>query len=76
MLHEKHLNYTVVFQPAEEGGYNVLVPALPGCFTQGDSLEEARKMAREAIQLCVECLMKDGERVPNDEGLLIEHLRV
>lgn len=76
MLRERHLNYTVIFQPAEEGGYNVTVPALPGCFTQGDSLEEARVMAREVIQLCVECLQEDGEKVPDDTGLLIERMRV
>lgn len=76
MLRERLLNYTVVFQPAEEGGYNVSVPALPGCFTQGETLDEARKMAREAIELCVESLQTDGEAVPDDTGMIIERMRV
>ena len=41
--------YTVLFEPAEEGGYVVTVPALPGCVTQGETLEEAREMATDAI---------------------------
>ncbi len=41
--------YTVLFDPAEEGGYVVTVPALPGLVTQGDTLEEAREMAKDAI---------------------------
>jgi HicB-like antitoxin of HicAB toxin-antitoxin system len=41
-------SYTVVFEPAEEGGFVVTVPALPGLVTEGDSLEEAREMVSEA----------------------------
>ncbi len=43
--------YTIILHPElEEGGYSVSVPALPGCHTQGDTLEEAIASAREAIQ--------------------------
>ena len=42
--------YTMVFEPAEEGGYVVTVPALPGVVTEGDTLEEARAMAKDAIR--------------------------
>ena len=45
-------------EPAEEGGYNVTVPALDGCFTQGDSEEEALKNAQEAIICYIEGLEK------------------
>lgn len=76
MFREKHLNYNVIFQPAEEGGYTVTVPALPGCITEGDTLDEARKMAKEAIELCLECLIQDGEAAPSDEGQVIERMRV
>lgn len=51
----------------EEGGYSVLVPALPGCFTQGETREEAVAMAREAIELHLESLFEHGEPVPNDD---------
>lgn len=57
--------YTVLLVPDEEmGGYSVEVPTLPGCFTQGDTLEEALANAREAIQCHIEGLEKDGEPVP------------
>jgi len=42
--------YTVIFEPAEEGGYNVVVPAIPEICTFGESLEEAREMAIDAIR--------------------------
>ena len=42
--------YTAVFEPAEEGGYTVTVPALPGLVTEGDTFEEARSMVEEAIR--------------------------
>lgn len=56
--------FTVMFQPAEEGGYNVFVPSLPGCFTQGETLEEAKNMAEDAIRAYCESLIKAGESVP------------
>jgi predicted RNase H-like HicB family nuclease len=63
---QKILSYTVVFEPAEEGGYCVHVPALPGCFTQGETLDEARKMAREAIRGHIEALAAIGEPIPEE----------
>ena len=45
----KVLKYTVVFEPAEEGGYVASVPVLPGCMSQGDTFEEAVKMIKDAI---------------------------
>jgi len=59
--------YTIILQPdAEEGGYTVTVPALPGCVTQGDTLEEAIAMARDAIHLHIEALKADGQPVPRE----------
>jgi len=52
------MKFTVVLEPAEEGGYNVRVPALDGCFTQGDTEEEAIKNAKEAILCYLEGLAK------------------
>lgn len=60
------LSYTVVFEPQPEGGYTVHVPALPGCITEGDTLEEARRMAKDAIRAYCESLVADGEPVPDD----------
>jgi predicted RNase H-like HicB family nuclease len=44
----------VHFEPSDEGGYTVYVPALPGCISEGNTLEEARHNVREAIQLYLE----------------------
>jgi antitoxin HicB len=58
--------YTVVFEPAEEGGYVITVPALPGLVTEGDTLEEARAMVKDAIRGYLETLMKHGEEIPRE----------
>jgi predicted RNase H-like HicB family nuclease len=56
--------YTVIFEPAAEGGYVVTCPALPGLVTEGDTLDEARAMAYDAIRGYVESLAEDGEEAP------------
>jgi antitoxin HicB len=48
--------YRVLLTPEDEGGFSVSVPELSGCFTQGESIEEAIEMAKEAISLYVESL--------------------
>lgn len=61
------MEYTIILEPNEEGeGYTVLVPALPGCITQGRSREEAIERAKEAIAAYVESLEADGEPVPQE----------
>ena len=65
------LTYTVVFEPAAEGGYVVTVPALPGCITQGETFDEARLMAEEAITGYLEALQKLGEDIPLEHGAAI-----
>jgi antitoxin HicB len=49
---------TVLFEPAEEGGFMVTCPALPGLLTAGDTLEEARAMAQDAIRAYLESLRR------------------
>lgn len=68
--------YSVIFTPAEEGGYVVTCPALPGLVTEGDSLDEARKMAQEAVRAYLESLRKDGLPIPADKPPLNEAIRV
>lgn len=63
-LSKKILKYTVIFEPAEEGGYVVSVPALPGCVTEGDTLEEAMEMVKDAISGYITSLKKHGESIP------------
>ena len=59
-------SYTVLFEPAEEGGFVATCPALPGLVTEGDTLEEARTMAQDAIAGYLESLQKAGEPLPKD----------
>jgi antitoxin HicB len=54
----------------EEGGYMASVPSLPGCITQGETIEEAIEMAKEAIELYIEELKDRGERIPDDSNTL------
>lgn len=69
--------YSVVFMPEEEGGYSVLVPALPECHTQGETLEEALANAREAIELCLEGRLAEGEEIPSEhEGASLVRVAV
>jgi antitoxin HicB len=59
-------NYTVFFEPLEKGGYQVIVPAIPEICTFGDTLEDARAMAKEAIRCVNESALKDGEPIAPD----------
>ena len=64
----KKYHYTIILHPEpEEGGYSVTVPALPGCLAQGDTLEEAVAMAKEAIAVHIEGLIEDGEPIPEED---------
>ena len=62
----KEYKYTVFFEPAEEGGYIVRVPAMPEICTEGETLEEARTMAEDAIRCVIESNTKLGEPIPVD----------
>lgn len=69
-------SYTVLFEPAEEGGFVVTCPALPGLVTEGDTIEEARAMAEDAIRGYVESLLKDRLPVPSDKAPVKEEIHV
>jgi antitoxin HicB len=76
---QREYSYTVIFEPAEEGGYVVTCPALPGLVTEGDTLEEAREMAKDAVRGYLESLRKDGLPIPSDrqpEELHKEEIRI
>jgi predicted RNase H-like HicB family nuclease len=60
--------YTAVFEPAEEGGFIVTFPALPGLITEGDTLEHAREMASEALHGFLESLAKDDVPAPAEDA--------
>jgi len=63
-------NYKNLLTKEDEGGYMVNVPALAGCITQGDNIEEALTMAQGAIELYIEELQSRGEKIPVNTNTL------
>ncbi|MFM9941547.1 MAG: type II toxin-antitoxin system HicB family antitoxin [Hyphomicrobiaceae bacterium] len=68
--------FTIVLEPAEEGGFIVTVPALPEVGTQGDTHEEAMANAREAIELVIEDRLARGEPIPTDVQPQLERITI
>jgi antitoxin HicB len=72
--------YNILLQPEPEGGYTVTCPSLPGLVTYGETLEEARTMAVEAVEAYLESLQVDDEPIPESDVVeprpLIEPERV
>ena len=62
------IHYTVKINPAVEGGYWAEVPALPGCFTQGETLEEVTASVREAMECYLGALLRRGEPFPVEKS--------
>ncbi len=72
----KVYNYTVIFEPVKDGGYDVVVPAIPEICTFGETREEARAMAEEAIKCYLESALKEGEPIPEDKEPSVERIVV
>ena len=68
-------SYTVIYEPAEEGGYVAFVPALPGLVTEGDTYEQTRGRVKEAIEGYLESLLKDGQPIPPDAKITLEPVK-
>jgi antitoxin HicB len=68
--------YKLHLHREEEGGYTVTVPALPGCITYGENIDEAIVMAKEAVELYIEELQERGEQMPDDTNTLEYSLQV
>jgi predicted RNase H-like HicB family nuclease len=64
--------YTVVIEDGEDGMYVAHCPALPGCWSQGATREQALENAREAIELYIESLRANGEPIPEDATDTVE----
>ena len=67
-MKDREYSYTVLFEPADGGGFVVTCPALPAVVTQGEPIEEARAMAMDAIRLVLEDLIADGQPIPADRA--------
>jgi len=70
------MEYTVLFHPAEEGGYWAEVPSLPGCYSQGETIEETTRNIKEAIESHIIALKAEGQAVGGDNDFLIGRVRV
>ncbi len=70
------LSYRVILKPEPEGGFTVTVPALPGCITYGNDIEEAKRMVKDAIQVYLESLKKHSEPIFDDADTLETQLSI
>jgi len=68
--------FLVYLEVAEEGGYIASCPQLPGCVTQGETVEEAMAMVKDAIQGYIASLQKHGEPIPQGIEENIEAAKV
>ena len=72
----KIYDFKVFLEPEETGGYVVVCPSLPGCYSQGDTVEEALANIEEAIALCLEDMQAHGETVPEVSKTLVGSVMV
>jgi predicted RNase H-like HicB family nuclease len=70
------MGYTVILEQEPDGHYVALVPALPGCVSQGATRQEVMANIREAIELYVEDCIAAGDPVPNEAGKEFVELQV
>lgn len=64
-MKQKILSYYAVFEPTENGGYNVSFPDFPGCVTFGQTFEEAKLKAKEILELWIEELLEQKQSIPS-----------
>lgn len=70
------MEYTILIHQAEEGGFWSEVPALPGCYSQGETIDETLRNTREAIEAHLMALKEDQVAAPIEESLFIGKVRV
>ena len=61
----------VILEPSDEGGYTIYVPALPGCISEGDNIDEALENITEAIELYLEPIEED---IDNNKDIIVREL--
>lgn len=70
------MDYTILIHQAEEGGFWSEVPALPGCYSQGETIDETLQNSKEAIEAHLLALKEDQVAAPVEESLFIGLVRV
>ena len=66
------MNYKIILSEGEDGYLVAECPAIPGCISQGKTVEEAMRNIKEAIELCLECYKEDGTPLPQDKTQVAE----
>ena len=66
----------LISKSPNNAGYWATVPALPGCFSAGDTFEEVQENVKEAIVLHVEGILEDGELIPEDGDFIVAHSEI
>ncbi len=70
------MEYTILIYKAEEGGFWAEVPALPGCYSQGETVEETIENIKEAIEAHLLALKEEKEEMPVKEEFVIGRVKV
>ena len=68
----KVYDFKVILEPDETGGFVVSCPSIPGCYSQGETIEEALENIKEAILLCLEDMEAEGEEIPDPSKVRVE----
>lgn len=77
MRQSSTVQFNIIFRPEPEGGFTVIVPALPGCVTYGKTLKEAKEMATDAVSGYLYSLKKHGDPIPSsDEESFVSSIRI
>ncbi len=69
-------NYSVVLKSEPEGGYTAIIPSLPGCVTYGKTVEEAKKMAKDAVEGYLFSLDKHNDEIPEEQNVFLTSISV
>lgn len=72
----KSYQFEAIFTPQKEGGFTVEVPDLPGCISEGDTLDEAEKNIQEAVELYLETLEERGVPLPERQPLKVLKMNI
>jgi len=70
------MEYTVLVYKAEEGGYWAEVPSLPGCYSQGETVEETMINVKEAVETHILALEDEKEKIPKEEDFFIARINI
>jgi len=70
------MEYMILIYKAEEGGFWAEVPALPGCYSQGETIEETVRNIKEAIEAHILALKEEGEEIPTREKFVIGRVKI